>query len=316
MKRTWIKRGLWVLAAAFLLMNVAAFFHADKFTRFADSTTERTKSPQELTLGQKLLALAFGVNIPRPENHAVPTGDYQTVRLNSNREIECWSIPVENPKGTVVLFHGFSSAKASLLAKADIFRELGYNTFLVDFMGSGGSEGNRTTIGFLEATQVKTCFDYLTSNGEENIYLCGSSLGAVAIMKAVSDGEVSPKGIILECPFGSMYQTACIRFKAMRAPTFPMAGLLVFWGGLQNGFWAFAHKPTDYAKKITCPTLLLHGAKDERVSQHEIDAIFNNLAGQKRLKVYPEAGHANYVIRCKEEWIRDIHSFLATEEHR
>jgi len=313
--KKWIQRGLWVLATLFVLLNGVAIFHAYRFIHFADSKTERTKSPRDLTFAQKIAALAFGVSNPRPENHAVPAGGYQTIRLNSNVEIECWHIAAENPKGTVVMFHGFNAAKASLLDRADVFRELGYNTLLVDFMGSGGSEGNWTTIGFLEAQQVKTCVDYLTENGEENIYLFGASMGAAALMKAVSDLGVSPKGIIMECPFGTMVQTVCVRFRILRAPTFPMAGLLVFWGGMLNGFWAFSHNPADYAKQITCPALLLYGAQDERVSRGEIDAVFANLAGPKKLSVYQKAGHGNYLAKYKDAWTRDVQQLLAEHRH-
>jgi len=89
-----------------------------------------------------------------------------------------------------------------MLDKSDIFLSEGYNSFLVDFMGSGGSEGNQTSIGFLEAEYVKSCFDYLTNNGEHNIYLFGTSMVAAATMKAIHDYDIKPKGIIIECPFG------------------------------------------------------------------------------------------------------------------
>jgi len=299
-----------ILAAIIVLLNVVAIFHSYKFTHFTDSKSEKTKDPKTLTISEKVKIVLLGVSNPRPENKTIPTTDYQTIKLKSNKEIECWSIKTENAKGTVVLFHGFSGEKSSMLDKSDLFNELGYNTFLVDFMGSGGSEGNQTTIGFWEAEQVKTCFDHLTENGETSIYLFGTSMGAVAIMKAINDYKINPNGIILECPFGSMYQTVSARFKAMNLPAFPMAGLFVFWGGLQNGFWAFVHKPTDYAKKITCPTLLLYGAKDEKVSRQEIDEIFKNLAGQKKLKIYPNAGHENYLIKYEKEWRREVEEFL------
>jgi alpha-beta hydrolase superfamily lysophospholipase len=294
-------------------MNVVAVFHSYKFTHFSNSNLEKTYHPEKLTNVQKIKTLIFGVNNPRPENKRVPTTDYETIKLASNKEIECWSIKADGPKGTVILFHGYGGNKSSLLDKAEIFLNLGYNTFLVDFMGTGGSEGNQTTIGFLEAEQVKTCFDYLTGKGEKNIYLFGTSMGAVAIMKAINDNEIIPKGIIIECPFGSMYETACARFKSMNVPTFPMAGLLVFWGGAQNGFWAFGHKPTEYAKKINCPTLLLYGAKDEKVSRKEIDEIFNNLAGQRKLEIYQEAGHENFLTKYKIEWTQDIQQFLVAD---
>lgn len=290
-------------------MNAIAIFHSYKFTHFSDHRTEKTKDPKHLSTTQKASALIFGVSNPRPENKTFPTRSYQTIRLKSNREIECWSIKTENPKGTVILFHGFGGEKSSMLDKSDIFYQLGYNTFLVDFMGSGGSEGNQTTIGFFEAEQVRSCYDYLVENGESKIYLYGTSLGAVAII----DTGITPKGIIVECPFGSMYKTVCARFRTMNAPTFPMAGLLVFWGGLQNGFWAFGHNPIEYAKKINCRTLLLYGAKDEKVSKQEVNEMFDNIVGPKKLVVYEEAGHENYLMKYKDEWTEDVQRFLEEE---
>lgn len=217
-------------------MNVIAFFQSYKFTHFTDSEIEKTQAPTKLSTGQKIKTLFFGVNNPRPENSIIPTIAYEIVKLKSNRETECWSIKSENAKGTVILFHGYGGNKSSMLDKSDIFLSKGYNTFLVDFMGSGGSEGNQTSIGFLEAEQVKTCFDYLIKISEHNLYLFGTSMGAVAIMKAIHDYGIKPKGIIIECPFGSMYETVCARLRTMNTPTFPMAGLLVFWGGLEYGY--------------------------------------------------------------------------------
>jgi len=301
------------LIVIFIGMNTIAIFHSYKFTHFSDSKIEKTSNPKKLTAGQKIKTLVFGVNNPRPENHTTPTINYETVKLKSNREIECWSIKAENPKETVIIFHGFSGEKSSMLDKSEIFLKLGYNTFLVDFMGSGGSEGNQTTIGFLEAEQVKTSFEFLKAKGEQNIILFGTSMGAAAIMKAINDFDIKPRKIIIECPFGSMYKTVCARFETMNVPTFPMAGLLVFWGGAQNGFWAFGHNPTQYAKKINRPTLLLYGAKDQKVSREEIENIYHNLAGKKQLKVFQEAGHENYLTKYKTEWTHSIKEFIENE---
>ncbi len=307
-----IKRIGWGLLIIFILLNIIAFFHAYKFTHFGDNTLVRTRDPKELTFIRRIKSLAFGINNPRPTNGQFPTKPFETIRLKSNKTIECWLMKTENAKGTVVLFHGFAGEKSSLMEKSDIFQELGYNTLLVDFMGSGGSEGNQTTIGFFEAAEVKTCFDYLKSSGENKIYLWGTSMGAVAIMKAIRDYNIQPTGIMIECPFGSMYETVCARFRLMNAPTFPMAGLLVFWGGLQNNFWAFGHNPTEYAKNITCPTLLLYGELDNKVSRAEIDEIFANIKAEKVLKTYPLAGHENYLGKYEREWKTDITNFLST----
>jgi hypothetical protein len=290
-------------------MNIVAIFHSYHFTHFTDTKAAKTQKPEQLTFNEKLKTLFFGVNNPRPSNKKRPL-NYRTIQLESNKRVECWYSSKAKAKGTFIVCHGYGGEKSSMLDKAEIFDSLNYNILLIDFMGSGGSEGNTTTIGFKEAEQVKSAYDYLTDQGEKNIYLFGTSMGAVAIMKAIKEYDLKPKSIILECPFGTMYETVSARFKNMNVPSFPMAELLVFWGGVQNGFWAFNHNPREYAKKITCPTLLLYGEKDKNVSRKEIDDIYTNLLGYKTLKTYPLSGHENYLNRYKNEWEEDVKNFL------
>jgi uncharacterized protein len=89
-----------------------------------------------------------------------------------------------------------------------------------------------------------------------------------------------------------------------------MAGLLDFWGGVENDFNAFSYCPAEYARSVTCPALLMYGAMDQDVSRKETDAIFQNLSGRKRLKIYPLAKHENYLKLYKQEWTADIEDFL------
>ena len=308
-RKNLLNKLLHTLAFIFLFMNVIAFFHAYKFTHYIRANILKTNS-MKLSRLDKLGIIFFGINNPRPEAKALPKENFEVIKLKSNKLLECWFIKADSSKGTIILFHGYGGEKSSMLDKsAELFR-LGYNTLLVDFMGSGGSEGLQTTIGYKEAVEVKTCYDYMKIKGEKNIYLLGTSMGAVAIMKAIQDYDISPTGTILECPFGSMYQATCARFKIVKVPTFPMAGLLVFWGGIQNGFWGFGHNPTEYAKVIKCPTLLLYGELDPKVSKSEIDEIYSNLKGKKVLNTFPLAGHADYLTNYRKEWLQDIKGFL------
>ena len=254
-----------------------------------------------------------GIDNPRPVGNRLPLLPYVSLTLQSNVPLSCWHIQATGrSKGTVILFHGYGGEKSSMLDKAYVALKAGYNVLLPDFMGAGSSGGNQTTIGFREAENVKTCFDYIHDvKHEQNIVLLGSSMGAVAIMKYLDQGYRQPSGVVLECPFGSMYKTVCTRFRMVHAPVFPMAGLLVFWGGIENGFSAFSHNPEDYARHIYCPALLSFGEKDDRVSREEIDAIYKNLAGPKTLKTYPEAGHNNSLALYPEEWINNLDTFLA-----
>lgn len=307
-----LKRLTYSFVLLCILLNVVAFFHAYKFTHF-DASKTGTKDIGQLSIGQKIRIAVLGVNNPRPILRKLPDTTFETIKLRTTKKLECWLIKSESSKGAVILFHGYGGEKSSMLDKAGIFLELGYSTMLVDFRGSGGSEGVQTTIGYDEAKDVKACYDYLTEAGNQSIHLFGTSMGAVAIMKAIADYGVNPSSIIIECPFGTMYKTVEARFKIQGVPAFPMAGLLMFWGGVQNGFWAFSHNPEEYAKSIACPTLLLYGGQDPKVSKEETESIYHNLQGEKKLIVYPLSGHENYLSKYTSEWTRDVGNFLSNK---
>lgn len=300
-----------ILLVVFVLMNIIAAFQAWSFTHFDDTVGQRVNT-DSLNAGQKAKMLLFGASLPRPVNTAVPSQPYETVTLQSNVQLSAWYIKTANPKpkGTVLLFHGYQGTKSTLINVSNEFLAMGYNTLLTDFMGSGGSEGDQTTIGFAEAENVKTCYDYIAAKGEKNIYLYGSSMGAVSIMKALSDYKLTPKAIVIGAPFGSLYKTVSARFEIMGIPKFPMAGLLVFWGGVENGYWAFVHSPEEYAKNISCPTLLLWGEQDNRVSFEEIDTIYKNLKGPKQLETFIHSGHEQYVNSERDAWAGAVQPFL------
>jgi dipeptidyl aminopeptidase/acylaminoacyl peptidase len=96
----------------------------------------------------------------------------------------------------------------------------------------------------------------------------------------------------------------------MKAPVFPMSYLLTFWGGFQNNFNAFDHKPIAYAKEIKVKTMLLYGMKDDRVSLEETESIFENLTGPKELKLFPDAGHESILMKYRNEWVKNVQGFI------
>jgi hypothetical protein len=299
-----------IVVIGILAANIIAFLHAYTFTHFSSADVVRTQDPEELSVFAKASLLFTGIDNPRPLAKEQPANTFETVYVQSSGMLQCWRIAQPGGHGTVILFHGYAGEKSSLLGRAAEFRKMGYHTLLVDFYGSGGSEGNSTSVGYTEAIQVKDCFDYLANTGEQNIILFGTSMGAVAVLKAMSDDGIKPAAIVLECPFGSLYNTVCARFKLMHVPSFPMAGLLTFWGGVQHGYWAFAHNPANYARQATGPTLLLFGAQDERVTVAETERIFANLPQPKTLKIYPEAGHNVFSPGNQSAWVHDVEAFV------
>ena len=300
----------WGIVLVFVLLNIVVYNHAYQFTNFADEKGQRVK-PEDLSFGKKIKVIFTGVDNPKPVNDKLPNKPFEMVAIEGDVRLKGWLIEVDSSKGVVVLFHGYSGSKSGLVAYAEEFNKMDFSNLLIDFRGSGGSEGDQTTIGFKEAKDVKATFDFIKNKfPNQEIILFGTSMGAVSIMKAVADLGVQPNKIILECPFGTMRQTVKKRFEAMSLPSFPLADLLMFYGGIQTGFNPYKHKPMEYAKDVKISTLLLYGKHDARVTLEETEGIYENLSGQKELVILENSGHENYLNNDKKDWLSSIKKFI------
>lgn len=307
----WRRLG-WGLLAAFGLLNGVVALHAWRFTHFSAAAGPRTVHAERLPTTQKIWLLLTGFQNPKPVGAGVPAFPFENVALRSpNGRLAAWYGAVPRARGTVVLCHGYTSDRSRLRTEAAFFRQLGYAVLLLDFSGNGASEGYQTTIGYREAADVVAASRWAQGRlPGAPLVLYGVSMGAVAIMRAESELGLRPTANILECPYGSMLQTARNRFVALGLPPFPLANLLVLWGGLENNYWAFGLKAEEYARRIATPTLLLWGTADRRVMRAETDAIFAHLAGPKQRFDFVGAGHEPYWHRQPAAWQRVIAGFL------
>ena len=316
----WVKKrrktaGLAAVLVLFLALNGVAYMHAHAMTHFVDGG-RHTPRPKRLSTAQKAKVLLTGVRIPRPVNTVEPAKYGLRFAVHqfagpSDVELEGWHVPCSDSLGLCILFHGYAGCKSALLAEAQGWRNVGYETFLVDFRGCGGSSGRITTVGYHEAEDVVAAFEFCRRElTDRPIVLYGQSMGAAAVLRAVSSHKLQPRAVVVECPFDRLLSTAKNRFAAMGVPSFPFAELLVFWGGVQHGFSGLEHNPVDYACRVDCPVLLMNGEHDNRVTKAQATAIFDNLSGDKQLVIFPETGHESCVKRDPVRWESAIAGFL------
>jgi alpha-beta hydrolase superfamily lysophospholipase len=189
---------------------------------------------------------------------------------------------------------------------------MGYNVLAIDFRAHGTSDGNVCTIGYDEVADVKAAYDFVAKQGEEDIVLWGISMGGAAITRAIHEyPDIKPAKVILEMPFGELMDAVKARLRLMNLPEQPFASLLTFWGGTEQGFWAFGHNPEDYATSVKYPTLLQWGRNDSRVSELETNEIYENLATKdKRLVVFENSGHESLLKKEPAKWITNVAAFL------
>ena len=295
----------------FLFLNIVVIFHAYKLTHFYNREDLAVKNKTSRTRWDTVQDILMGPKAVKQLNQQ-PDTIVQTIyfETSDHLKLEAWYLPSAGNKGTVAMFHGHGGKKSSLLPEAANFRKLGYHTLLLDFRAHGNSEGNTCTIGQDESEDVKLVYDYLKKNNEKNIMLYGVSMGAATIMKSIDEYDLTPSKVILEMPFGSLFEAVEGRLRIMHLPPQPLATMLTFWGGTTHGFWAFNLNPVDYAKSIKCPVLLQWGKLDPRVSEAETNGIYQNIPGTKKLVVYEQSAHESLFKKEPEKWTNETTAFL------
>jgi alpha-beta hydrolase superfamily lysophospholipase len=314
--RRWVRAILLLLAIGFAGLNFLAYRQGGAMMHFQRDGT-RTRAPEALSVWQKLRVLVCGVNIPRPHGQGNPSSvglPFREVVIPGTNGIRLggWFCPRKEAETLVVQFHGYAADKSRLLAEARQFHELGCAVLLVDFRGSGQSSEDVTTVGYAEAEDVAAVAAYAREQwpGLRQVFF-GQSMGAAAVLRAVSRCGVRPDAVILEAVFDTMSNTVRHRFTAMRLPSFPAAELLIFWGGWQMGFNGFEHNPVAYARDVTCPALVMHGGGDTRAYLQDGRRVFDQLRGPKTFVEFAATGHEPYVRRRREEWRNAVHALLA-----
>jgi alpha-beta hydrolase superfamily lysophospholipase len=304
-----------MFAVAFVAANVFAIIQSRAMTQFTGSG-RRTRAPQHLSTLEKIKVLVCGVDIPRPVNSLDPSSiglDFETFRFatTDHLQLEAWRIPAMHPKGVMLLFHGYSGHKGDMLTHAALLHEMGFDVVMVDFRGGGGSDGNYTTLGMREGDDVAAAADFVGKKWpSEPQILYGQSMGSVAILRAVGVLHTAPRAIIVECPYDRILSTVAHRFNAMGLPAFPLAHMLIFWGGVQRGYWPFQLDAVEYAKQVRCPVLYLRGEHDPYVTNAEAHAVFDVLGGPKRYVEITGVGHESYPGANPVQWRGAIVDFL------
>ncbi|MBW8686266.1 alpha/beta hydrolase [Chitinophaga rhizophila] len=310
-----VKRILRILLVLFLLLNVVAAFHAWKFTHFYNAGAFKNKHqrPEQMRAGEKMKMVLFGVRLSKSTLRNQPQAPYETIYLETANglRLEGWWMPRPNAKGTVILFHGYNGAKDGPISEATYFRQLGYNTLLMDFRAHGNSQGNVCTVGYKEAEDVMLAYNFVQQKGEKHILLWGVSMGAAAIMRAIPTYHLQPDKVMLECSFATLTDAVKSRMRAVHLPGSPLSQLLTFWGGVENGFWGFSHNPAEYAKSIHMPALISWGKHDPRVTRQETKQIYQNMgSANKRLVIYEKSGHQSFCRNEGEKWKNAVKTFL------
>jgi alpha-beta hydrolase superfamily lysophospholipase len=311
--RYYLRLLLWIFIIQFVLLNISAFLNAGRLTKFYDTASLKNQTPSK-NIFSKTWRLFTGPKYAKPQDNIQREYKYESVLLKTDdgKNIDASYAKTDSAsKGTVILFHGLGNNKSNLITESNEFRFMGYNVMLVDFRGHGGSSGYTTTIGYRESEEVKMAYDWLMNKGEKKIFLFGTSMGAVAIIKALSENKMEVAGAILEMPFGSLHQHMKARAKTLGFPKQPFGVLVTFWTGVRRGFNGFKLNSYKNAENVNCPVLFQWGNNDHLVPKAEAENIYQHIGSkQKKFVVYEGGVHSSLLQQNITQWRMEVEDFL------
>lgn len=198
----------------------------------------------------------------------------------------------------VVLCHGMLSSKDGTKQKAfaGALEEKGIACLRFDFAGCGESEGRIEDVTLSRRLDdLADALDWARGRGFARFSLVGSSLGAAVALLAAGRGlapdlrslvlmaAVSRPGAIVRV----FPEARVARWKAEGA--FELDDVKIRWTFVED---ASTHDLLAAARAVPCPTLLMHGGRDELVPPPSSREIFDAVDSEKDLVILEDADHA------------------------
>lgn len=177
-----------------------------------------------------------------------------------------------------VLGHGNSSSKLSMIPRAEMLNAMGYTVLIPDLNAHGETKGRWKTFGYREAQDIQNACLYLRNKlGKKWIGAIGTSLGGASILKAESE-RAGFEFILIESVYADIRTAARnrleMRLGAVGSRLEPLLTLqLPLWTGVSRKDL----RPSEWAKGVRCPILVLVGSRDQRARVKGSRKVFSQL---------------------------------------
>ena len=223
-------------------------------------------------------------------------------------------IPAENPKGTVLLAHGYRSTKLCDFGMAyPYYHEHGMNILVPDQRSHGESEGRFITFGVKESRDMIQWIQYHNNTfGPQQMILSGMSMGA-STMLYLADVALpeNVKGIIADCGFTSAKEILSIVFKrTVHLPAAPSLWTADLFARVLAGFSIYEKDTRKSLANAKLPVLLVHGTGDDFVPYQMSQQAYDVCCGEKQLLLVEGAGHGVSFVKDHETYSEMIYEFL------
>lgn len=223
-------------------------------------------------------------------------------------------IPAENPKGTILLAHGYRSNKLVDFGLVfSLYHSLGMNLLVPDQRSHGKSEGKYITFGVKESRDMKSWIAYHNETlGEYPVILSGLSMGA-STMLYLADAKLpeNVKGIIADCGFTSPREILTSVFqRVIHLPAAPSLWATELFARIFGGFSLTEKDTRRSLKNAKLPVFMVHGLDDGFVPCSMTEQGYHACTGPKELLLVEGADHGVSFLVDKEHYTEMVIAFL------
>jgi pimeloyl-ACP methyl ester carboxylesterase len=215
-------------------------------------------------------------------------------------------------RGTLLFLHGKGGCGAEWMPDTVRALRLGFNVLVPELRGHPPSTGARITYGILETGDMLRLLDLAESRfgvSRRRLGVDGCSMGALVALHFAA--ATSPAALWLQAPFGDMQAMAAhYLHRATSLPAFLFAlpvRILIRRIVRTEGIDLSEADPLRAARRVTCPTVVVHGEDDDLVPIRFAPRVYEALAGEKSFWRVPRCGHCHHadepqaVVRAEYE---------------
>lgn len=246
--------------------------------------------------------------------------DYHRVRFTSadGTRIRAWYIPAPvhtPPRGLIVVCHGYTGNRATMLPYVEFLHKAGYATLLPEFRAHGWSGGSKTSFGIGESLDLQAGLAWVREQDNLRdlpLVLMGESMGAsVVLLVAAEDQEV--RAVIADSPYACFDVAVEGRFTSLLGDKVgaKVAPSVRRIGERMLGIRSEDISPEKAIVRIAPrPVMLVQGLSDRLIHPDNAYRLMAAAPGNATLWEVPGANHVCSIYLESEEYARRATDFL------
>ena len=243
----------------------------------------------------------------RPEDYKM---EYRDIEFEGagGVKLKGWYIPAEEEtEKTVIVCHGHGFNRGKVLHKVAYLQKK-YNLFLYDLRYFGKSEGEHTTLGFLEKEDLRKAAEFIKQETEtEKLAFYGFSLSAATVLMADTE---EAEAVIADSPFTSLEALSERIYMYLPGKTKkPMLGLVDRYMGRYFDLDMDSINPLENARNMDRPVLLIHGTEDFQIPCSHSEHLHKEIENSELYRV-EGATHVRSYEKDPEKYQKKVQEFL------